>query len=161
MSGSPAPVPDFGYTAASSRRLLWKSLLGLIAIILAFLMWQCGSALHQGRQLANAAVQRFHQELNSGHYEKICQDAEEGFSQGEKRDELLKVLEAVHRKLGDAGEGSQINMNVNATTDGTFITTDYNTRFVQGQAIETFTWIKNGTTLKLYGYNVQSKALLN
>lgn len=106
-------------------------------------------------------MRAFHQELNGSHYEEICRDADDGFSQGEKHDELLRLLEAVHRKLGDASDESQTSMNVNATTDGTFITADYNTRFVQGQAIETFTWIKSGGTLKLYGYNIQSKVLLN
>jgi hypothetical protein len=154
------PAPDFGYTT-SPKRVLWKWSVAAAAAILVFLMWQCGSALQQGRGLANAAVRHFHQELNSGNYEHICQGADEGFSQGEKHDELLRLLEAVHRKLGDAGDESQVNMNVNATTDGTFITTEYNTRFAQGQAIETFTWVKSGGTLKLYGYNVQSKALLN
>jgi hypothetical protein len=123
-------------------------------------MWQCASALHQGRGLGNS-VRRFHQELNSARYEEICRDSDEGFSRGEKHDELLSILEAVHQKLGDAGFESQINMNVNATTDGTFLTADYNTTFAHGQAIETFTWIKSGGTLKLYGYSVQSKALLN
>jgi len=67
----------------------------------------------------------------------------------------------VHRKLGYAGTENQINMNVNATTGGTFITSEYKTQFAQDQGVETFTWKKSSGTLKLYGCNVQSRALLN
>lgn len=158
----PIPVPSFGYAPAPApKRILWKWSLVATAAVLGFLMWQCGSALRTGRVLSDKAVHRFRTQLNSGRYEDICQEADESFSEGGRHDDTLKLLEAVHRKLGDAGAENQINVNVNAATGGTFITADYNTSYTQGQAMETFTWKRSGGTLKLYAYNVQSKALLN
>jgi hypothetical protein len=141
-------------------RVLWKWSFFITAVVLAFLMWQCGSGLVQGRRSANEAVRHFHQELNSGEYEQICQEAS-GCTQATKHDELIKFLQGVHTKLGSVDTENLINLSVNATTNGTFITTRYNTKFANGSAIETFTWIKSGATLRLYGYNVQTNALFN
>ena len=66
----------------------------------------------------------------------------------------------MHRKLGNAQNSSLTNVNVNATTNGTFITTLYQTSFAAGPASETFIWLKSNGDLKLYNYNIQSKALL-
>ena len=152
-------VPDFGYRAPARKdvRVLWKLSLVLSAVVLTFYMWQCGSAIMMGRNSANQLVRHFHRELNSAQYGEIFDEADEGFT---KREELASLLGAVHTKLGDAGTESLTNMSVNAGTDGTFVTTEYKTVFARGSAIETFTWIKKGGTLKLYGYNVQSSVFV-
>jgi hypothetical protein len=155
------PAPNFEYSPSRPKRILWKWSLAIVATALLFLMWQCGSALRSGPKLADKAVQRFHTELNGGEYDEICREGDEGFSRGERHDELLRFLELVHRKLGNAEAERQVNLNVKAGTGGTFLTSQYNTQFVKGYAVETFTWRKSGSTLRLYGYNVQSNALLN
>jgi hypothetical protein len=140
--------------------VLWKWSLAAIAVILVFLMWQCGSALMQGRTLANAAVQHFHQQLNTEEYEETYGDADEGFKAGQSHDELVKLLQAVHKKLGDAGDATQANIRVDTNAHGTFTTTWYKTTFVNGVATERFTWVKSGGALKLYAYHIESNALL-
>ena len=125
-----------------------------------FVVWQCGSALYEGPALSNRAVWRFHAHLNSGEFEAICNEADEVLAQGENREELLDVLQAVHRKLGDAGEEKFVNLHVDVTTNGTFILSQYATTFDQGKATETFTWRKSGRTLKLYSYHVESRVFL-
>jgi hypothetical protein len=162
MTTSPQiPVPDFTYKPQRPKRVLWKWTVAIGAIGLLFLMWQCGSAFYFGSKLANDAVQRFHTELNSGKYNQICDEADEAFSQSDKRDELLHLLESVHRKLGNAGSEKQVNLTVNAMTSGTFVVAHFTTQFDQGQAEETFTWRKSAGSLKLYGYNVNSRVFLN
>src|SRR5439155_11860482 len=113
-----------------------------------------------GRDLANVAVREFHQKLSGGRYEEIYLEADEGFTGAGKHDELVRFLEAVHTKRGNAGVESLANMRVNATTVGTFVVAQYNTTFEHGSAVETFTWIKSNGALKLYGYNIQSNALI-
>jgi len=155
------PAPDFKQRPERSKRVLWKWSLAIGAIWLLFLMWQCGSGLYSGSKLASEAVRRFHSQLNSGDYIQICVEADEAFSQSEQRDDLLHFLESIHQKLGNAGADKQTNVRVNATTGGTFVTVQFTTQFDRGQADETFTWRKSGSTLKLYQYNVNSRALLN
>lgn len=142
-------------------KVLWKYSFFITALVLAFFMWQCGSGFLSARRSSNEAVRQFHQNLNAGEYDMICQNASEGFTRSAPHDRLLSFLRGVHTKLGSANSETLGNISVNATTHGTFITTRYNTKFSTGPAVETFTWIKSGGTLKLYAYNVQSSALLN
>jgi hypothetical protein len=124
-------------------------------------MWQCGSALKNGRGLANEAVQHFHQELNSGQYEQIYSEADQGFAQPDKHDELVTFLQAVHTKLGDVRTENLLSIHVGVSTGGgAFITTQYNTAFARGTGVETFIWVKTHGSLRLYGYNIQSNALV-
>lgn len=155
-----SPVPDFATTPVPRKRVLWKWSLALTAVVLTYFMWQCGLALMQGHAQADVAVEHFHQELNQEQFEQIYQDADEGFASSGKSEELVKFLEAVHRKLGDANTATFRNINVNATTNGTFITTNYETSFARGSATETFTWVKQNGGLKLYGYHIQSRELV-
>ena len=52
---SSIPASDLG-NPAPAKRVLWKWSAAATVLILAFLMWQCGSALLQGRKLADVAV---------------------------------------------------------------------------------------------------------
>jgi hypothetical protein len=157
----PAPTPDFSYSSSvHKRKLLWKWSLAFTALIFIYLMWQCGSGLLHGRTLSNEAVRQFHEDLNSGRFDDIYAGADEGFRKTGQEQELTKLLEAVHRKLGNVEASNMNNLSVNATPSGTFITAVYRTSFARGTAAETFTWKKNGNGVKLYGYNIQSNALI-
>jgi hypothetical protein len=149
-----------GYPAARPKRELWKWSLAVTIVILLFSMWQCGSALVQGRKLANAAVRHFHQQLNTEEYEEIYRETDDRFKAGQSHDEFVKFLQAVHKKLGDAGEEKQVSIRADTNTYGTFITTWYSTAFATSTATETFIWVKSSGTLKLYGYHIQSNDLI-
>jgi hypothetical protein len=69
-------------------------------------------------------------------------------------------LEVVHTKMGDARTENLVNIRINATTGGSLIITEYKTTFARDSAAETFTWIKRGDGLKLYGYTIQSNSLI-
>jgi deoxyribodipyrimidine photolyase-like uncharacterized protein len=155
-----APAPDFGRVATRPKRALWKWSLVATGVILVFLLWQCGSALVQGRKLANAAVRHFHQQLNTEDYEEIYNEADDLFKAGQNHDELIRLLRAVHKKLGNAGDEKQVNVRADVNTNGTFITTWYSTAFVSGTATEMFTWVRSGGTLKLYSYHIESNGLI-
>lgn len=152
-------APDSGH-AAPTKRVLWRWSAALTALILVSLMWRCGSALVQGRKLADAAVRHFHQQLNAGDYEGIYREADEGFRAGQSHDDSIRFLETVHKKLGSGGAETQLNVRVDTNTRGTFLTTHYTTAFAIGTATEMFTWVKSNGTLKLYGYHIQSNALI-
>jgi hypothetical protein len=113
-----------------------------------------------GTSLGQPAVQAFHAKLNAGKHEEIYQEADAPFTGTGIHDELVKFLAAVHTKLADAGVTNQVNIFVNATTSGTSIVTRYDQTFARGTAVETFTWTKKSGNLKLYGYHVESNALV-
>jgi hypothetical protein len=154
-------IPPAPLAAASPlKRALWKWILAVAGLFLLFLAWQCGSAVQEGRRLANSAVGEFHEKLNRGQYEEIYREADDGFARMGKHDELVRFLEGVHARLGSAGVSNLDNMRVNATTGGTFVVAQYSTSFDQGSAVETFTWIRSNGALKLSAYTVQSNAPL-
>lgn len=150
------------HSVETSRRpikVLWKWSFFITAVVLAFFMWQCGSALRMASRLAEPAVQAFHRELDAAQYDAICGQAAEGFCANSAEGDTVRFLKGVHEKLGNTGPIQQGAINVNTNTSGTFVTVQYRTGFALGPAQETFTWIKNGNTLRLYRYNVQSNAL--
>jgi len=111
-------------------------------------------------QLADPAVQQFHRQLDTGQYEVICGQAAQGFCASGAAGDAMPVLKGVHEKLGNTVSAKRGAWNVGSTTSGTFVRIQYNTTFALGPGVETFTWIKIANTFKLYGYNVQSNALL-
>ena len=155
-----APAPDFGYAPPRPRRVLRKWSLALTAVFLIYLLWQCGSGLYQGRSLSNDAVNQFHQNLNAERYEAISASADDAFRNSGKEEDFKRLLQAIHRKLGDAGQTNMNNLSVNATAGGTFITAIYQTTFAKGSATETFTWKKSNGQIKLYQYNILSNAFI-
>jgi hypothetical protein len=138
----------------------WIWILVGTGLFMAFLLWECGSGLYQGHKLADSSVQRFHQELNDEQYDRICDEAESSFRASKSRDQLVKFFTAIHSKLGNEISDSMTGIRVNATTTCTYVVTSYTTKYGNGSAEETFTWIKSGGKLKLVGYNVQSDALV-
>lgn len=126
-----------------------------------FYAWQFGSAFVQGRVLANVAVQRFHQKFNKGQYEQIALEGDEGFADDQKRAQFMAFLESVHSKLGNADSETFVNMTVNVGTDGTFLSTEYNTTFDREHVLETYTWRKKSGKLLLYGYKIRSNSFLS
>jgi uncharacterized protein DUF4019 len=163
MSITPAsPIPAIEQKPSSGLqfRFSWKWTLAIVAVGLMVLMWQCGWAMMTGKKLADAAVLHFHQQLDAGQFEAIYDEADQAFKAGDSREEVIKFLEAVHRKLGHSGKANWVNINVNTNTNGTFTTTSYKTTFDSGPATETFTWVKSGGNLKLYNYHIESRALI-
>jgi hypothetical protein len=146
--------------AQQHKWISWKWTLIVSAVVVTFLMWQCGSALLKGRGMANPAVHHFHSLLNDGSYDQILGEADETFRTVQSPANTVNFLAAVHRKLGAAQSERLSNINVNATTNGTFVITTYQTTFDRGAAVETFTWIKSGNSLRLRGYNIQSNTLV-
>ncbi len=156
------PNPAFGNTGTPpSRPVLWKASLAVTAIMLVFLMWQCGSTIVQGQKLADTAVRHFHEQLNAENYENISREADEGFRAGQSREQLTNFLGAVHKKLGNANREKQLSIRIETNARGIFETTWYRTTFDNGTANERFTWVKNGSALKLYEYHIESNALLS
>jgi hypothetical protein len=159
--GSSRP-PDFGYGARSKRTgALWKWSLAITLAVSIFYAWQCGSAFVNGRALADTAVREFHEEFNQGRYQDILSGANKDFSgQVTNNEDPVKFFSGLHAKLGDAGPGTLVSMKIDVGSGATLIVCEYNTNFADGSAVETFTWKKTGDRLTLYGYNVESSAIL-
>jgi hypothetical protein len=159
------PTPEISQPSrptdiAPKKRILWKWSIAVTLVVIAVLFWRCGTGLIQGRQLSASGVQQFHSLLNSGHHEQIYDGASDAFRNGGSKEDLIKFFQSIHRKLGDAGPPTLNSLNVSATPTGTYITAVYRTTFMEGEAVETFTWLKSGQGVVLNGYNIQSMKLI-
>jgi hypothetical protein len=157
---TPIRTPDVTVQPKTRKRLFLKWSVAITAILFAYLAWQWSAGLEQGQKLADAAVGRFHADLDEGNYEQIYLDADETFRKGGNKEEFIKLIDAMHRKLGNTRRAILVDTSTNATLSGTFITTRYSTNFEKGQALETFTWVKRNGLLVLHEYNIQSNALV-
>jgi hypothetical protein len=145
---------------APKKRVLWKWSIAVTLVLIAILFWRCGTGLIEGRQLSANGVQQFHALLNTGQHEQIYDGASDAFRSGGSKQDLIKFFQSIHRKLGDAGSSTLNRLNVAATPTGTYITAVYRTTFMEGEAVETFTWLKSGHAVVLNGYNIQSMKLI-
>jgi len=144
----------------SCNGTLQKRVLTITVAAFLLIVWQLGARFFHDRHLAEAAVQSFHQRLNSAQYREIFSDADAGFTEGKTEEDLLKFLQTIHSRFGDAGNSDFSGISVNVRANGTFTTVQCKTTFAQGSALETFTWIRAGKMLRLYGYDIRSKASL-
>jgi len=156
-----AGIPVDNYPAQPKRkRVLLKSSLLAIVVVLAYFMWQCESGMKAGARLSDDAVRHFHSLIDSAAYGDIVGESDDAFQSSANHDEIIKFLAGVHSKLGLSRGSTRTNIFVNASTNGTFIKVTYQSTFEQGNAVEAFTWRKAGGGLKLVRYDVNSNAFL-
>jgi hypothetical protein len=159
----PAPTVVFPHSdpvQPKPRRILWKWSLVIVFLLLGYFMWQCGSGLRAGAQLSDDAVRHFHSQLDAEAYGDILRESDTAFQNSGSSDETTKFLAGVHSKLGSSKGFTRAGINVNASTNGTFIRVSYQSTFDQGNAVETFVWRKVGGGLKLVRYEVNSNAFV-
>jgi hypothetical protein len=158
---TPAVVsPHSDPVTPKPKRILWKWSLIVVFLLFGYFTWQCGSGLRAGAQLSDGAVRQFHSQLDSEAYGDILRGSDEAFQNSGSSDETTKFLAGVHSKLGSSRGFTRAGINVNASTNGTFIRVSYQSTFDQGNAVETFVWRKVGSGLKLVRYQVNSNAFV-
>src|ERR1700722_8948180 len=89
---------------------------------------------------AEAAVQQFHDLLDSGKSSAIYESAGDDLKRVSSEQQFVPLLDAVHRKLGQTRTATRGGWNVNYSTAGNFITLNYQTVYAEGQASEQFVY---------------------
>ena len=156
MATSPfPPAPAFSSPAVPRSKTKWIVVSSLIVIILLILLWTCGKSVYRDYRVASAAVELFHHRLDSGDFDTIYSEASDSFrSSGTKADQI-KFLETTHQKLGNSGKMSPQGFHVNWRNGQMFVDQLYSTQFAQGTAQESFDWVMENGTPRLYGYHVK------
>ena len=139
--------------------MLTRRLLVLVPLVVLGLLQGCGSMAH-AKDAATAAIGKFHADLNSAAFDAIWNDTDDTFRGVSKREQFLKILDAVHRKLGRVTQTSTTNWSVQNFNLRTVVVLVQKTQFEHGTATETFTYASHDQTVKLQGYNIQSVDLI-
>ncbi|HTX47965.1 MAG TPA: DUF3887 domain-containing protein [Caulobacteraceae bacterium] len=130
----------------------WAGLAAAIAL--------AGCSMDKELPATQAAIDTFHAQLNAGSFDAIYQGASADMKQASTEDSLVKLLAAVHRKLGGFQTGKLQGWNENYNTGGHFVTVGYAATYDKGSASETFTYRLDGDHVLLAGFNINSNALI-
>lgn len=144
LRASPTPSPRFALLAA------------LAALVLLVSCRSVGRSdpVHQ-------AVAAFHRQLDSEQWRSIYSEADDEFRQGGTEQDFRRLIEAVHRKLGNVQAAQMRDYKQTwIAGQGTFVVFTCQTKFAGGEAIETFAWRMSTPRPILHGYNINSNALV-
>ena len=124
------------------------------------LLCSCDSAT-KNLQLAEQNVEQFHSELDSEQYAAVYAACDEKFHQATTESDFVKLLEAVHRKLGNVQQASLRNTGVAwFAGQGATVTLVYETKFAEGTGTEQFVWHVKDNGAALYSYHINSNELV-
>jgi hypothetical protein len=119
-----------------------------------------GCSVSEDTKQAEAAVQNFHDLLDSGQSGAIYESTGEELKKVSSQQEFVALLDAVHRKLGQTKTSVRNGWNVTHSTSGKFVTLTYQTVYAEGQASEQFVYRMDADRPILVGYHVNSNALI-
>ena len=113
-----------------------------------------------GKSAAEPGVTRFHELLKQREFEAMYVETGEQFKSAVAKPLAIKLFSAIDRKLGPLQETKQVNWNVNTHNLVTTVALVYQTRFAEGEATETFTFVVQNGKAELIGYNIASLDML-
>ena len=132
------------------------SIVAMFALIAAVL--GCGTM--DAFKKAGPAADKFHAQFNSGEFDAMYDDSDDGFKKNTTKEEWLEFVTAVRTKLGTVKDQKQSGWFVNANAGGTFATLKYEVEFTEGTGEETLVFRIDGDEAKLFSYNINSKELI-
>ncbi len=114
----------------------------------------------KAKGMANTAIVEFHQQFNEQKFKGIYAAAHPDFKAATTEADFLKLLEAIHRKLGKQVSSTGTGWRVNSFNMKTSAVVTQSTEFEQGKGVETFTYVISGSSCTLLGYYINSQDML-
>ena len=149
-------------TNLKGRHLSILQMLYTIASLcgMSMLLSSCGSSA-KNVELAQQGVELFHAQFDTEQFTAIYASCDEKFHGATREADFVKLLDAVHRKLGTVQQSNLRSTGVAwFAGQGATVTLVYETKFTEGIGSEKFVWhVKDGGAA-LYGYNINSNALI-
>lgn len=109
---------------------------------------------------ADKGVDRFHAMLNAGQSVAIYQGSARDMKDATPQDKMVRLLNAVHKRLGQFKSGKAVGWFDNLNGAGHFVTINYQAHYDRGDAQEQFVFRMAGDKPVLAGYHINSDALL-
>jgi hypothetical protein len=103
----------------------------------------------------------FHAQLDTEQFSSIYAAADDKFHAATSEGDFIKLLQAIHNKLGTVRDSSLRNTGVAwFAGQGASVTLVYETRFSDGAGTEQFVWHIKDNQASLYGYRINSNDLI-
>ena len=136
-----------------NRRRIITLLAGILVLT------SCGD-MTKGKGLADTAIADFHKLFNEQKFKELYSSAHPDLRAAATEADFLKLLEAVHRKLGKHVRSTEAGWRVNTFNLTTTAVVTQSTEFEKGKGVETFTFVISGASCTLQGYNINSQDML-
>jgi hypothetical protein len=111
-------------------------------------------------QDASGRIETFHHRLDAGDFDAIWNDSGPDIQGTSTKDDFLRLLAAVHGKLGRVRQSKQIGWRSEMNTSGSFAEVAMHTTFERGSGEETFVFKSAGNVQKLAGYHINSTDMM-
>jgi uncharacterized protein YgiB involved in biofilm formation len=135
-------------------------LLNKVSVAIAAVLVLTACSASSDMALAERAVEKFHQQMNTQQFEAIYEEATEEFQKSDPKEQTINFLRIVTTKLGDVRSAKKAHWNVTFGFGQTGVTLVYETQFKEEVAREEFVYRVKDSEAKLLTYNVQAKALV-
>lgn len=143
------------------ERSLIRTCYVLAVLLAACSLVSCGSS-SKNVQLAQDRVGLFHAQLDTEQYNSIYAATDEKFHTASTETDFVKLLQAIHNKLGTVRESNLRNTGVAwFAGQGATVTLVYETKFTDGTGTEQFVWHIKDNQVTLYSYHINSNDLIS
>jgi len=132
----------------------------LLALLLALISLASCKDMTKGKGLAESAIVDFHKQFNEGKFKEIYAAGHADLKAAATEEDFVKLLEAVHRKLGKQLKSTEGGWRINSFNLKTSVALSQTTEFEQGKGVESFSYIVSGDSCQLQGYHIDSKDML-
>lgn len=137
-----------------------KKVLIVVVLLAGWVLASCGST-SKNVQLAKESVGVFHAQLDTEQYNSIYVATDEKFHSATTEADFVKLLQAIHNKLGTVQEANLRNTGVAwYAGQGATVTLVYDTKFADGKGSEQFVWHIKDNQATLYSYRINSNDLV-
>ena len=130
----------------------------LLSILAAVSLSGCSAAADT--KAAEAGVTEFHRAMDAGQYAAIYDASAAEMKSSVSRDDFVKLLTALHDRMGRYKSGKTTSWNVNVGTDGHLVTLNREAQFERGPGTEEFVFRVQGDRAILAGWHVKSNLLV-
>jgi hypothetical protein len=132
----------------------------LIALLVGLTSLTSCKDMTKAKGLADTAIVDFHKQFNEQKFKELYTAGHADLKAAATEADFLKLLEAVHRKLGKQVKSTEAGWRVNTFNMKTSAVVTQNTEFEQGKGVETFTYVVSGTSCTLQGYHINSQDMM-
>jgi hypothetical protein len=114
----------------------------------------------QDMHAADGEIATFHQKLDAQDFAGIYGASAPEMKGASTQDSLVRLLAAIHRKLGNFRSGKDVGWRDNVNTSGHYLSISYSATYDRGAATEDFVYRIDGAKALLAGYHISSDALI-
>lgn len=131
-----------------------------VGFVLSLALFASACGVKENMEQADKEIERFHAHYDKQDFPAIWRSTSVEFRKITSEKEFEKLLVAIRNKLGAVKSAEQAGWQANTNNGVSTVVINTKTAFEKGDGIETFTYVKEDSGLKLLGYNINSAALI-